>query len=112
MLCVQNLALRSVHRLLVIYSAGFGDGPRADDPKTVSLRKDAKVVVAQVIPGKAHWIGLTVFQSGIVVSDELLKERPVTYQSDQIGKVTGSEREYMLLNESPVESRRNSSVEC
>ena len=90
MLCVQNLALRSIHRLLFIYAAGLGDGPRADDPKTVSLRRDAKVVVSQVIPGKALWIGLTVFQSGVVVSDELLMERPVTYQSDQIGKSNGA----------------------
>jgi hypothetical protein len=107
---VTVIALDPKNHAVTLKREDFGDGPHADDPKTVSLRKDGKVVVARVMPGKTHWIGLTVFQSGIVVSDELLMERPVTYQSDQIGKVTGSEREYMLR--SNLTETHRLSAEC
>jgi hypothetical protein len=57
-----------------------------------------------VLPGRSHWRGYTTFHAGVVVSDELMVERPVTLVSDALGRIRGQEREYIALNAMPVDS--------
>lgn len=66
--------------------------------KQLSLVKDQKAYAVQVSAGKAKWDGLTTFRRGIILSDELLVERPVTVTSKELGQSTGVERQYILLN--------------
>jgi len=48
------------------------------------------------------WTGYTTFREGVVVSDELLVQRPVTFVSNELSRMAGSEREYILLNAMPA----------
>ncbi|HEY6328038.1 MAG TPA: hypothetical protein VI756_01785, partial [Blastocatellia bacterium] len=79
---------------------GFFDG----DAKQIPVTKDGKSYNAGVEPGPSHWTGYTVFKEGVVVSDELLVERPVTLHCGELGDKTGSERQYILLNAMPVDA--------
>ena len=80
---------------------GSGVGAYLGDRPTVALMRDGQSHVFRLLPGRSHWSGYTTFRAGIVVSDELLVERPVTLASDTLGRVAGQEREYILLNAAP-----------
>jgi len=82
---------------------GSGDGPFADDEKQMTVKKDGKVFTVDVVPGTAHWVGYTVFQRGVTMSDELLETRPLTVSSKEFGTATINERQFTLLNHSPAE---------
>src|SRR5271167_740339 len=47
---------------------------------------------------KAKWSGYTTFRGGVILSDVLLVERPVTTTSKELGSSSGIERQYILLN--------------
>jgi hypothetical protein len=55
-----------------------------------------------VVPGASRWIGYTTFREGVVISDELIVERPLTLTAEGLGSVAASEREYILLNAMPA----------
>ena len=80
---------------------GSGGGYFDRDQKQIKLQKDGKTFTVDVDPGLSHWIGYTIFQQGIVVSDELLVERPVTLHSTETGMIPAKERQYILLNAMP-----------
>jgi hypothetical protein len=82
---------------------GNGDGAFADDPKQIKVRRDGKEYTVDVAPGTAHWVGYTVFQHGVTMSDELLETRNMTLSSKDFGTATIEERQFTLLNQSPAE---------
>jgi hypothetical protein len=82
---------------------GNGDGTFADDPKQIKVRRDGKEYTVDVAPGTAHWVGYTVFQHGVTMSDELLETRNMTLSSKDFGTATIEERQFTLLNQSPAE---------
>lgn len=81
---------------------GAGEGYFANDSKQIHISKDGKSYLVDVNPGRAHWIGYTRFREGIVMSDELLVDRPVTLTSKEMGNIAAQERQYILLNATPA----------
>lgn len=98
------LAVDAAGHSVTLQREGSGEGFFDNDAKQVRVTKDGKNYVADLSPGKAHWIGYATFREGIVTSDELLVERPVTLATKELGNLAGTEREYILLNEMPTEA--------
>lgn len=85
---------------------GSGTGPwLGDAPQLALTRGDRSYTVARQA-GRAHWHGRTTFRDGIVLSDELISTRAVVLTSAQLGRIEGVERQYILLNATPVEATR------
>jgi hypothetical protein len=80
---------------------GSGDGYFAGDRKQIQVSKSGQNYLVDVNPGRSHWIGYTRFRQGIVISDELLVERPVTLTSKELVSLPAEERQYILLNATP-----------
>lgn len=91
---------RSTHSV-TLKREGQGDGYFDHDAKQLHVTKAGKSYLVDVVPGQAHWIGYTRFREGVVMSDELLMERPVTLKSAELGEIPAQQREYILLNASP-----------
>lgn len=99
---VTVLAVDAANHSVTLQREGSGEGPFDNDDKQVHLTKDGKSYVADMNPGRSHWKGYTTFREGIVISDELLVERPVTFSSKDLGSLNGSERVFILLNARPA----------
>ena len=95
---VTVVSIDPAFRQITLKREGQGDGSFADDMTTVSLSKNKHDVTATISGGHARWSGLTTFREGIIVSDALLVDRPVTVTVEGLQPVTGSERQYILLN--------------
>ena len=80
---------------------GSGEGWFDSDPKQIHVTRGDQKFTADVTPGKARWSGLTTFRQGVVISDELLVERPVKLSAKEFGTLNGMQREYILLNAMP-----------
>lgn len=91
----------SAEHVVTLKREGTGTGYFANDKKEVKLTRNGKTYAVSVTPGAAHWLGYTTIREGIVVSDELLVERPVTFTNTETGSISGTEREYILLNLAP-----------
>lgn len=91
---------RSTHSV-TLKREGQGDGYFDHDVKQLHVTKAGKTYLVDVSPGHAHWVGYTRFREGVVISDELLVERPVTLKSAELGEIPAQQREYILLNASP-----------
>jgi hypothetical protein len=102
---VTVLALDVAEHSVTLQREGSGEGFFDNDSKQVHLTKDGKSYVADVSPGRSRWRGYTTFREGIVMSDELLVERPVTLTSKELGSIAGTERQYILLNAMPLVAR-------
>jgi hypothetical protein len=63
--------------------------------------------MVDVSEGKAKWSGYTTFRRGVILSDVLLVERSMTITSAETGQSSGTERQYILLNEVPPDLMRN-----
>jgi len=83
---------------------GTGQGYFADEAKQIRITKDGKSYLTDVNPATSHWIGYTTFREGVVTSDELLVNRTVTLNSKELGTISASQREYILLNAMPPPS--------
>jgi hypothetical protein len=77
---------------------GTGEGFFDHDAQQVHLTKNGQTITADLSPGTSHWIGYTTFREGVVISDELVVERLVTLTSKELGALSGTERQYILLN--------------
>jgi hypothetical protein len=88
-------------RRVTLEREGGGEGAPAGEPFATTLVRDGHSYPVRVLPGRSHWVGYTSFRAGIVVSDELLVERPVTLVSGALGRIAAREREYILLNAMP-----------
>ncbi|MEO8725757.1 MAG: hypothetical protein ABI383_06495 [Acidobacteriaceae bacterium] len=71
------------------------------DKKQLPVTKGEQKFTADVVPGNSHWSGYTTFREGLVISDELLMERPVKITANGLGSLNGMERAYFLLNAMP-----------
>jgi hypothetical protein len=80
---------------------GSGEGFFGGDLKEIPVTREGKTYKAAVAPGRSHWIGQTVFHRGIVLSDELMVERPVTLSAGDFGEISATERQFILLNAAP-----------
>jgi hypothetical protein len=98
---VTVIALDPVSQRITLLREGSGDGAYLDDKLAMTLTRDGQSWPVTVQPGRSHWYGYTTFRAGVVVSDELVVERPVTLASDKLGRIAGSQREYILLNAMP-----------
>jgi hypothetical protein len=101
---VTVVAIDPKEHAVTLKREGSGEGFFDHDAKQVQLTKGGQAYPADVSPGQAHWIGYTTFREGIVLSDELLVERPVTLTTKELGVLPGTEREYILLNAMPAGS--------
>lgn len=95
----ETIEVASVNRAdstVTLLREGQGDGAFLDDPKTLTLTDEGKKTEFQIYGGRAHWSGSATFRHGIVQSDALVVERPLTLKS--LSKVYhGYEREYITL---------------
>jgi hypothetical protein len=98
---VTVLATDPANRSITLQREGSSTGYFENDYKQINVIKDGKTILMDVTPGPAHWLGYTIIQNGMVVSDELLVTRPVTLTAGDL-KLTAGQREYMLLNQMPV----------
>lgn len=104
----QTVTVTSVDQAnhsITVRREGKGEGFFADEKKQIPVTKDGKTYTVDVVPGSAHWNGYTTFREGVVISDELLVERSVTLSSTELGRIPAVERQYILLNAMPQESR-------
>lgn len=101
----QTITVTSIdakNHAVTLKREGNGEGFFADEAKQIQIKKDGKVYLVDVVPGKAHWVGSTTFRQGIVINDELLTERQLTLNSKELGSIPASQREYILLNAMPA----------
>lgn len=100
---VTVVALDPAGQRVTLEREGSGEGAYLRDRLDTTLVRDGHSYPVHVLPGRSHWHGYTTFHAGVVVSDELVVERPVTLVSDALGRISGQEREYILLNAMPVD---------
>jgi hypothetical protein len=101
---VTVVALDPAAQRITLLREGSGEGAYLGDKLETTLSRDGQSWPVIVQPGRSHWYGYTTFRAGVVVSDELMVERPVTLVSDKLGRIAASERQYILLNAMPPAS--------
>ncbi|MGA7155392.1 MAG: nuclear transport factor 2 family protein [Acidobacteriaceae bacterium] len=89
---------------VVLRREGEGEGAFADEDKQIRVKKAGKEFIVDAVPGKSHWVGTTVFQRGVTVSDELQMTQSLTVSSKDFGQAVITERQCTLLNQAPAES--------
>lgn len=95
---VKVISVDPSNDTITLERTGEGEGESANEIKQLHLVKDRKTYTVDVSAGRAKWDGLTTFRRGVILSDELLVERPVTITSKELGQSSGIERQYILLN--------------
>lgn len=98
---VTVIALDPASRRVTPRREGRGEGAFLGDKLQTTLTRDGQTWPVTVQPGRSHWYGYSTFHAGVVVSDELMVERPVILISDKLGRISASQREYILLNAMP-----------
>jgi photosystem II stability/assembly factor-like uncharacterized protein len=98
---VRVVSMDAANDSVTLERSGEGNGDTAAEIKKLTLIKSSKSYPAEVSVGRATWKGFATFRRGIVVSDELLVERPVTVSIAGNGTAAGSERQHILLNSAP-----------
>jgi hypothetical protein len=104
---VKVISLDPANDSITLEREGEGEGDSINEIKKLSLVKDKKTYMVDVSAGKAKWSGYTTFRRGVILSDVLMTERPVTVASAETGQNSGTERQYILLNAAPPELLRN-----
>ncbi len=104
---VKVISIDPLNDTITLERSGEGEGDAANEIKKIPLVKDKKTYMVEVSAGKAKWSGYTTFRRGVILSDVLLMERPVTVMSKEFGQSSGTEREYILLNASAPDLLRN-----
>lgn len=95
---VKVISVDPTNDTITLERTGEGEGESVNEIKQLHLVKDRQTYEVEVSAGKAKWDGLTTFRRGVILSDELLVERPVTVSSKELGQSSGMERQYILLN--------------
>lgn len=101
---VRVVRLDSVNHVVTLAREGRGTGPSSDDEamkksdKQVLIETDGKQLAVSVAPGESHWSGYTTVCNGVIVSDVLMVERPVTLIAKDGAQFKAEERSYTLLN--------------
>jgi len=99
---VSVVQLDRQHHMMMLEREGNSDGFYDGDAQHLPVKtKDGKILKTDIIPGRSHWTGFTIFKNGVVISDELLVTRPITLKTDSIS-LPGHQREYILLNARPA----------
>jgi hypothetical protein len=80
---------------------GSGDGPFDNDKTQLKVMSRGTEYTVEVKPGHASRSGFTTISKGVVTNDELLVERSLTLSSKELGTISASERQYILLNKMP-----------
>ncbi|MEP6897946.1 MAG: hypothetical protein ABI870_05395 [Rhodanobacter sp.] len=99
---VTVMAVDPVDQSATLKREGHGDGAYAGETLQTKIIRHGKSYDVTIEPGHSHWYGYTTFHHGIVISDELMVERPVTLVSRTLGRIAASERQYILLNAMPI----------
>jgi hypothetical protein len=100
---VKVMQLDKLHHSITLKREGSGEGFYDHDAKQVTVTlKDGKKVKMDIVPGKSNWSGYTIFENGVVISDELLVNRPISLKNDSLS-FSAQQREYILLNAMPAE---------
>jgi hypothetical protein len=102
---VTVTAYDPISRTVTLQREGSGDGIWLGQPTTFALTRDGKTQTVRYQPGRTRWYGVTTFRNGIVLSDELMSERTVTVSLPDGTQVSGTERQYILLDATPVRRR-------
>jgi hypothetical protein len=98
---VTVLSVDRANKMIMLKRVGEGEGAYLGDRAPVEIKKDGKSYRVSVTGGRSHWEGRTVFMSGVVISDELLVDRPIILSSPDVGSIKAHERVYMLTNLAP-----------
>ncbi len=99
---VTVVAINPVAQSVTLMREGHGDGAYARDRLQTKINRGGKSYDVAIEPGRSYWYGYTTFQHGVVSSDELMVERPVTLVSHELGRIAAAERQYILLNAMPT----------
>lgn len=99
---IRVVSVDPANAAVMLDREGHGSGlSDSEDLHNVAMTVGKATVDAKIVAGASHWSGQTVFRHGIILSDVLLLERPVTLVT-KIGSFKGIERAYTLLNAMPV----------
>lgn len=102
---VTVTAYDPLSRTVTLQREGSGDGSWLGQPATLALTRDGKAQTVSYRPGRTRWYGVTTFRDGFVLSDELMSERPVSVSLPDGRHIDGTERQYILLDATPVRRR-------
>jgi hypothetical protein len=89
---------------ITLMRQGGGDGPFDNDKAKLKVTSKGTDYTLDVTPGHASWSGFTTISKGVVTNDELLVERSLTLWCKELGTISASERQYILLNKMPFPS--------
>lgn len=95
---VKVISVDPSNDTVTLERTGEGDGESVNEIKQLHLVKDRKTYAVEASAGRTKWDGLTTFRRGVILSDVLLVERPITVSSKELGQSSGIERQYILLN--------------
>jgi hypothetical protein len=101
---VKVISIDPANDSITLEREGEGEGDAVKEIKKLLLVKDKKTYAVEVTAGRAKWSGYATFRRGVIQSDVLLVERPVTVTSEDLGQSSGTERQYILLNSAPPNS--------
>ncbi|WP_431635117.1 hypothetical protein ACQVBX_15145 [Dyella sp. KULCS107] len=99
---VTVTAYDPLSRTVTLQREGAGRGAWLGQPGTLALARDGKTQALTYQPGRTRWYGVTTFRDGLVLSDELMSERSVLVELPNGKRVSGVERQYILLDATPV----------
>jgi hypothetical protein len=98
---VRVVSIDPANDTVTLERQGEGEGDAVNEIKKLPLVKDKKTYTVTVTAGRAKWSGYATFRRGVILSDVLFVERPVTVTSEELGQSSGTERQYILLNSAP-----------
>lgn len=99
---VTVTAYDAASRTVTLRREGWGDDAWLGDTATIALTRSGTASTLPRRNGRTRWYGITTFCAGIVVSDELMSERSVDVSLPDGRRAEGTERQYILLNATPV----------
>lgn len=103
---VRVARIDAANHIVTLERRGQGNGAwdGYDIKRTVAITANGKPLAVHVIPGDAHWEGLTVVREGVILSDEIMVHQDVTLRADSGESFAATRRSYTLLNAAPQDS--------
>ncbi len=103
---VTVVSVDPANQQVMLKREGSGEGHTSYDQYSknqITVTKDGKKYLLDMVPGTTHWVGYTVFRRGLTVSDELIMTRTLLVSSKDFGDATLQQRQYTIFNQCPPE---------
>lgn len=103
---VRVMRIDPANHIVTLERRGRGQGAWGgfDANRTITITAGDKSLNAHIIPGDAHWEGLTTVREGVIVADEIMVHQDVMLETDTGESFSAIRRSYTLLNAAPQDS--------